>query len=143
MSDAIPRYIAKTFHAEVDYSTANTNLDGTTGTYATLHTWTSLANEGKGGLIDAIGYKYAASTTAGMFRIFLNDDLLAEIDVAAATVGATVQGASGFIDKTDATYGYLFPLPCKPGDEIKVSTHEGVAGKAWMVAGAYSEKESV
>ena len=143
MSDSHPRYIAKTFHKEADLATGNSNLDGTTGTYVTVHTWTSLANEGKGGLIDSLGFKAAAATTAGMVRVFINDDLKWELIVAAVTPAAATKSAEGFIDETDENYGHDFPFACKPGDVVKVSTEQSEAIKFWMNAGAYSDKESV
>lgn len=141
--DSHPHYIAKSFHKEVDLSVANTNLDGTTGTYATLHTWTALSAEGRGGLLDSIGFKAIVTTTAGMVRVFVNDKLKWELPVAALTPSATQKSAEGFIDETDADYGSDFPFAMKPGDVIKASTEKGEAIKLWGNFGAFSEKESV
>jgi hypothetical protein len=98
-------------------SVANANRDGTTGTYETLVTATS-----GGTKISEIVTQAAATTTAGMVRLFLNDGttirLFDEISIAAATVSASVKG-----NRVSTLYSNL-TLPS--GWSIRASTHNAV-----------------
>ena len=77
----------------VNIATANTARDGT-GTVATL-----ITGAATGTRVAEIVIKAKVTTTAGQVRLFLHDGtsffFLSEIAVAAATVSATVQGATG------------------------------------------------
>lgn len=71
-------------------ATANTNRDGSTGTYSSAYTVGA-----NGGLIDAIVFTAPGTTTAGLVRIFHASDgstyrLLAEVVVSAITPSATL-----------------------------------------------------
>jgi hypothetical protein len=71
-------------------ATANTNRDGSTGTYSSA--FTAGAN---GSLIDAIVFTAPGTTTAGLVRIFYAADgityrLIAEVVVTAVTPSGTV-----------------------------------------------------
>jgi hypothetical protein len=85
---------AKTWTLQV--ATANTNLDGATGTYGDL-----VAGGANGSIVEHITVKAAANTTAGMIRIFhdngSNARLVADLPIAAATPSATVAAAGGLI----------------------------------------------
>jgi hypothetical protein len=98
-------------------SVANTNRDGTTGTYETLVTAAS-----GGTKISEIVTQASATTTAGMVRLFLNDGtttrLFDEISIAAATVSASVKG-----NRVSTLYSNL-TLPS--GWSIRASTHNAV-----------------
>lgn len=79
----------------VQISTANTNRDGTTGTYGTLFTATEKTQ------ISEIRYNASVTTTAGMVRFFITDTaganprMFLELTVAAVTTSATVACATG------------------------------------------------
>lgn len=100
-------------------STANTNYDGTTGTYADV-----IIGAATGTRVAEIVIQAAATTTAGMVRLFITDGsttrMFDEVSVAAATVGATVKGA-----RVSTTYSNLI-LP-NSSWKIIASTHNAVA----------------
>jgi hypothetical protein len=70
--------------------TANSNRDGTTGTYYTL-----ITGAASGTRVDDISIRAIGTTTAGMLRIFLHNGtsgfLIGEIAVTAITPSATVK----------------------------------------------------
>lgn len=96
-------------------SAANTNTDGSTGTYVTIATGTA-----GGSQVIQITAKATGTTTAGMLRLFFYDGTNArfydEIDVTAvASPGASTQ-----------TFDYqLSPnnLVLSENDELRMSTH--------------------
>lgn len=98
----------------VQLSVANTNRDGTTGTYGTL---ISAGNSGT--RIAEIAVQATGTTTAGMVRLFTNDGtnnrMFDEISVAAASPTASVKAT-----RISTTYTNL-TLPS--GWSIKASTH--------------------
>jgi len=79
-----PQFIGTPKSPTVLIATANTNRDGTTGTYGTLFTAGA-----SGSRIDRIRVNAQVSTTAGMVRFFLSDSLILEIPVQIVTVAAT------------------------------------------------------
>lgn len=71
-------------------ATANTNRDGSTGTYSS-----AITAGANGSLLDAITFTAPGTTTAGLVRIFYADDgatyrLLAEVSVSAVTPSGTL-----------------------------------------------------
>ena len=80
----IPQYIGTPKSPTVVISTANTNRDGTTGTYGTLMTAGA-----SGSRVDRIRINATGSTTAGMIRIFVGTALIQEVPVVAVTPSAT------------------------------------------------------
>lgn len=70
-------------------STANSNLDGTTGTYSSA----IITGASNGTLIKTITIKAQTNTTQGMVRLFINDGstnrLISEIEIPAVTKSAT------------------------------------------------------
>jgi hypothetical protein len=100
----------------VQLSVANTNRDGTTGTYGTL---ISAGNSGT--RIAEIAVQASGTTTAGMVRLFTNDGtnnrMFDEISVAAASPTASVKAT-----RISTTYTNL-TIPS--GWSIKASTHNG------------------
>lgn len=101
----------------VTISTANPNLDGTTGTYYTVLT----ADAGKNGtLIKTVTIKATTNTSQGMVRLFIYDTsvskLIAEIEIPAVTKSAT-----------DPAFEISIPLyfSLKPGWSLKASTEKG------------------
>lgn len=105
-------------------SAANTNRDGTTGTYVTLVTAGA-----SGTRIAEIVTQGAVTTTAGMVRLFLTDGtttrMFDEVSIAAATVSATVKG-----NRVSTTYNNLV-IPS--GWSIKASTHNAEAINVWAL----------
>jgi hypothetical protein len=99
-------------------SAANTNRDGTTGTYVTLVTAAA-----SGTRIAEIVAQATVTTTAGMVRLFLTDGsttrMFDEIAIAAATVSASVKGT-----RVSTLYTNLV-LPS--GWSMKASTHNAEA----------------
>lgn len=101
--------------ATVAISTANPNLDGTTGDYGTL-----LTSAGNGSRVDRIYIKATGATTAGLIRFFVVDganvSLLHEEAVSAVNPSATVK-----------SFAASFPLPnvfLQPTAILKVSTEK-------------------
>lgn len=105
-------------------STANTNRDGTTGTYVTLVTAGA-----SGTRIAEIVTQGSVTTTAGMVRLFLTDGtttrMFDEISIGAATVSGTVKG-----NRVSTTYNNLV-IPS--GWSIKASTHNAEAINVWAL----------
>ncbi len=102
----------------VTISTANSNLDGTTGAYDTIFT---AGGGNKGSLISNLIIKAQVSTTPGMIRLFLTipgstTNILKEIPVPAITKSAT---ASSFYYRLNFE-GRGFSL--KPGWILKATT---------------------
>jgi hypothetical protein len=97
-------------------STANTALDGS-GTVGTV-----LTAGASGTRIDRIRVQATTTTTAGRVRLFLYDGsnyfALEEVPIAAATVSATVSGATGEI-----VYGDTRPLSLPSGWSIRAATN--------------------
>lgn len=79
-----PNYTSTPKSPTVTISTANTNRDGTTGIYGTLMTAGAA-----GSRVDRIRIQAIAVTTAGMVRLFVQDNMILEIPVQAATPSAT------------------------------------------------------
>lgn len=115
-----PRFITTPKTWPIQVSTANTNLDGATGTYVDFVTGGT-----DGSLVEHVTVKAAAQTTAGQVRIFHHDGtnarLLAEVAIAAATPSATVQAASGLVVFPGA--GHIVPN----GHKLIASTNNAEA----------------
>lgn len=96
-------------------ATANTNRDGTTGTYTTVFTAGS-----SGSLIERILISAIQTTTAGMLRLWRHNGtacfLEKEIPVSAVTVGASTPGFA-------AEYVPGRPIKLPSGWALKASTH--------------------
>jgi hypothetical protein len=120
---ASPQYVSvpKTYTATL--STANTNRDGTTGTYATIMTAGT-----NGSRVDKIVICATGTTTEGMIRFFLNDSLIKEIHVAAVTPSATTQAWS-------AEVAFEGGLILGSGTVLKASTEKTETFKVTVVNG--------
>lgn len=96
-------------------NTANTNLDGTTGTYGTV-----LTAGVNGSRIERGRIKAAESTTAGMIRFFLTDGTNTRLitEVMVSLIAASISTPS-FEADVPALAGMLIPA----GWGIKASTH--------------------
>ena len=111
------KYAANTGMATI--STANSNIDGSTGTYYTILT---AANNGT--VLQSITIKAQVTTTPGMIRFFINDgggntNLLTEVFVPAVVKSGTAHSFSSRIDFG----GKDFAL--KSGWSLKASTENG------------------
>jgi hypothetical protein len=123
-----PQYAGRPVAAVAALTTANTNLDGTTGAYVTAYTFTAAASGGLGGRIDAITAKAKVTTTAGMVRIFVNNSLVREFAVSAVTASATVPAWTiPTTDGADANGRVAWGRTFKPGDVITASTEKSEA----------------
>ena len=81
---ATPQYIGTVQSPTAALSTANTNRDGTTGTYVTL-----LTAGASGSRVDNICLTATSTTTAGMVRLFVGTALIQEIPVLANVPSAS------------------------------------------------------
>lgn len=89
---ATPIYVQTVKHTTVQLTaTANTNVDGTTGTYTTVYT--AGANGAK---IERIRINSVGTTVADKVRLFIGGKLYQEILFAAATPSNTV--TNNFVD---------------------------------------------
>ena len=96
----------------VAVSTANTNTDGSTGTYATIYTATATEFV----KIDRIFVAALDTTVDNTVRIFKNAFLIDEFDITVDTQGA---GDLGFAESH--TFGDSKPLYLKASDVLKAS----------------------
>lgn len=136
-----PQYAAAPLSPVVNFSTANTNRDGT-GTIATL-----ITARVPGSRIERVNLQAIATTTAGMIRIFKRDSglalaadgsvasyaaptwrLIAEVSVAAITPSGTVAAWTGFWSPTNG-----FNLG--PFEQLGVATNNAEAFNAWVQGG--------
>lgn len=108
-------------------ATANTNRDGTTGTYGTVLTATTA------GLISQLMIVATGTTTAGVVRLFINGKLIHEELVTAITPSATI---AVFQKRyTPRNMPDLLPIRVNAGDIIKASTHNAEAFTVSMGGG--------
>lgn len=102
-----------------EVSVANANRDGVTGTYADV-----IVGASTGTRVAEIVVQAAATTTAGMVRLFITDGsttrMFDEVSIAAATVSASVKAT-----RVSTTYNNLI-LP-NQNWKIIASTHNAVA----------------
>jgi hypothetical protein len=100
-------------------SVANANYDGVTGTYSDV-----IIGASTGTRVAEIVVQAAATTTAGMVRLFITDGsttrMFDEVSIAAATVSASVKAT-----RVSTTYNNLI-LP-NQNWKIIASTHNAVA----------------
>lgn len=121
---ATPIFVQTVKTTTVNVTTANTNRDGTTGSYVVGPTIGS-----NGGLLESIKVIASGTTTAGVVRVFYADDgtnydLLAEILVTAITPSASVAS----FGNTSQSEGLWTPPGGKPmnltaSSKLKFSTH--------------------
>lgn len=113
---AAPVYAATPLIGIAAISAANTNRDGTTGTYVTIVTAGA-----SGALIESLSIVATGTTTAGVVRIFANSKLLLEQLIAAITPSATIAVASFYFSR--ATHPHIFPIRLDVSEVLKASTH--------------------
>lgn len=100
-------------------STANSNLDGSTGTYVTVITGAS-----NGTLIKSITIKAVANTTRGMVRLFIGTALVEEIEIPYVTL---TTASPPVYDGRDSSFSISLEVNyfLKPGVVLKASTQNG------------------
>lgn len=132
-----PQYAALPLSPHVNFSTANTNRDGT-GTIATL-----LTARAPGTRVERVNIKATGTTTAGIVRIFKRDNgltfnadgsvasysagtwrLIGEVAVTAITPSGTVTSFEGSFAPTNG-------LNLGPFEQLGVSTHNAETFNAW------------
>ena len=119
-----PQYVGTPKSPSVAISTANTNRDGTTGTYGTLMTAGA-----SGSRVDCIRVNATgASTTAGMIRFFVGTALILEVPVVAVTPSATNPAFS-----QDITFDNGLIL--QAGAVLKASTEKAEAFSLTIISG--------
>ncbi len=125
-----PIFVATPKSPNVRFATANTNRDGSTGTYGTLATVGS-----NGAFYKGIRFTAEGNTTAGAVRMFVQDggsgnvEMKKEIVVPATTFSA---GA------TPVWEGEWYPpggLQFSANSVIKVNTHIGETFSAFLESG--------
>lgn len=117
-------------------STANSNLDGTTGSYTTVLTAGASGAGWKGCYIDSITIKAIVSTTAdGMVRLFVQDTgsvtkLFTEVAVPIVTKSST---ARSFVQQINFPIGFQLQAGFKilASTELSNSFHIMVDAKDW------------
>ena len=84
-----PQYVGTAKSPSVLISTANTNRDGSTGTYGTL-----MIAGASGSRVDRINITATGTTTAGMIRLFVGTALIKEVPVLAIIPTAAIPAFS-------------------------------------------------
>lgn len=132
MANTNPIYPGRVISADVLFATANTNRDGTTGTYTTVFTCPgtlATIGAGEGAIVQGIRINAIGTTTAGSIRIWRHNGtacfLVRELLVTALVPNGTsilpwqittAQGAD--------TSGFLpLNLILESGESLKVSTN--------------------
>lgn len=114
----------------VQIATANTNRDGTTGTYGTGPTFGT-----NGALLTHIVIHAAGNTTAGIVRIFYNDGtstyLIREIPIPAITASGTVPAFSTIVRLVGGG------LPVQASHVLKFNTNNAETFNVFSCYGDY------
>lgn len=135
---ASPQYTDRPISAVAVLSAANTNRDGTTGTYVTAYTFAAAAAGGKGGRIDTLTINATATTTAGVVRMFINNSLVREFLVTAVTPSTTVKvWMIPTTEGADANGRLALGITCAPGDVVKFSTNNAEAFQVRVEGGEF------
>lgn len=113
-------------------ATANTNRDGSTGTYSS-----AITAGANGSLLDAIRFTAPGSTTAGLVRIFYADDgstyrLLDEVVVSIVTPSGTVAAFTA----TWVPPGGV-PFPMKAASTLKFNMNNAEAMNCCALLGDF------
>lgn len=118
-----PQYVGTAKSPSVTISTANTNRDGTTGTYGTLMTAGA-----SGSRVDRINLTATGTTTAGMVRLFVGTALIKEVPVLAITPSATQPAFS-------ADVVFDSGLILQASAVLKASTHNAESFNLTVISG--------
>jgi hypothetical protein len=113
-------------------ATANTNRDGSTGTYSS-----SFAFGANGGLLESVTFTAPGTTTAGFVRIFYASDgstfrLVGEVPVTAITPSGTVAAFTATWLPPDG-----LPMPVKANGAVKFNMHNAEAMNCHIKGGNY------
>lgn len=127
------------------FATANTNRDGTTGTYGTVYTAPGTVNVpggGEGSVVESIVICATGTTTAGAVRIFRTSaggtDLVREILVSAIVPSGTVKAWTiPSTEGADANGRLFLNLKLMPGEILKVNTHNAEEFRITAEIGLY------
>ena len=117
-------------HPAVRFNTANTNRDGSTGTYGTLYTAGT-----NGSLFKGFRWMAEGNTTAGAIRLYLQDGGAGNVEMVYETVVPATTFAVGV---TPAISGEWYPIGgivLSASTVVKVSTHIGETFSAWLEGG--------
>lgn len=120
---ALPQYVGVPKSASVAISTANTNRDGVTGVYGTLHTAGA-----SGSRFDRVRVNATGTTTAGMVRFFVGTALVYELPVMAVTPSTTTPAWGVDVD-------FEKGLTLGAGIVLKVSTDKAEAFAVTTISG--------
>jgi hypothetical protein len=133
-----PEYTSRPISAVAALSAANTNRDGTTGTYVTAYTFIAAASGGRGGRIESITIVATGSTTAGVVRMFINNALIREFLVPVIAPSTTTRTFTiPVADGADVNGRLSLGILCAPGDVVKLSTHNAEAFQARLEGGEF------
>lgn len=139
--NSIPTHPARIIAAEVAFTTANTNRDGT-GTIGTLYTAVAKASDGEGAVVQSITVCATSTTTAGVVRLYRHNGstffMIREILVTAIVPSATLKSWTiPTSEGADANGRLELNLMLEPGDSLRISTHNGEAFVATADVGEY------
>jgi hypothetical protein len=130
---AIPNYAGVPRCGIGQVTVANTARDGT-GTIATIFTAGA-----SGSRIDAINLKAAATTTAGMIRLFIHDGtsarLLTELPVIAVTPSATLPSWEAQLNTNTMTQ--VLPIILPTGFSLRAATNNAETFNVIAVGGDF------
>ncbi len=140
-SNVQPIYPRKVVGAEVAFSTANTNRDGT-GTIGTLYSSPAASTDHSGSIVQSITVCATSTTTAGVIRLYRHNGttffLIREILVTAITPSATIKSWTiPTSEGADSNGRLVLNLLLEPGDSIRISTHNAEAFVATVDVGEY------
>lgn len=127
-----PPFAQNQIVSPVVVSTANTNRDGSSGTFATIYTAPA-----DGSRIEYIRAIATGTTTAGMIRLFFATTsggtkyLIGEMGVSAATPSASVQTWSG-------EFVFTRPFLMKSGYTLFATTHNSETFHVFAIGAEYA-----
>lgn len=125
-----PIFILTPKTPSVRISTANTNTDGSTGTYGTLFTAGS-----NGSFFPGFRWQAEQNTTAGAIRLFVQTGGAGNIEMLNCFIVAAISFSAG---TTNYASGEWFPqggIFLAASSVVKVSTQIGEIFSCWLVGG--------
>jgi len=125
-----PIFVATPKHPAVRIATANTNRDGSTGTYGTLFTASS-----NGSFFNGFRWAAEGNTTAGAIRLYLQDAGAGNVEMIYEAVVPATTFAAG---TTPAISGEWYPeggIVLAASTVAKVSTHIAETFSCWLEGG--------
>lgn len=125
-----PIFVTTPKHPSVRIATANTNRDGSTGTYGTLFTAGS-----DGSFFKGFRWMAEGNTTAGAIRLFLQDGGSGNVELIYEAVVPLVTFSAGV---TPVASGDWFPdggIVLSANTVVKVSTNASETFSCWLEGG--------